>query len=212
MKPAGTNPRAASRLACLAGLALLSGCAVTPSAPTVMVLPGAQKSAEQFQADNAACQQQAQAYVAPQTDAANSQAAANAVVGTAIGAAAGALMGSGYYYNGSSAAWGAGTGLLVGSTVGAGQSQASSYSLQQRYNIAFMQCMYLLGHQVPGQVAARRPPSAVRPVPLVPSANTPAPSYPVPSYPVPTYPPPNTPAPSFPPPNTPAPVGVAPPA
>lgn len=202
MKRTCVNPRAASRLAGLVGLALLAGCAVTPSAPTVMVLPGAQKSGAQFQADNAACQQQAQAYVAPQTDAANSQAAANAAVGTAIGAAAGALMGSGYYYNGSSAAWGAGTGLLVGSTIGAGQSQASSYSLQHRYNIAFMQCMYLLGHQVPGQVAARRPPSAARPVPLVPPANTPAPN----------YPPPNTPAPAFPPPNTPAPVGVAPPA
>jgi len=212
MKLARLNLRAASTLACLVGLGLLAGCAVTPSGPTVLVLPGAQKGTAQFQADNAGCQQQAQAYVAQGADAANSQAVANAAVGTAIGAAAGALMGSGYYYNGSSAAWGAGTGLLIGSTVGAGQSQASSYSLQHRYNIAFMQCMYLLGHQVPGQVAARRPASAVRPVPLVPSANTPAPSYPVPSYPVPNYPPPNTPAPILPPPNTPAPVGVVPPA
>ena len=207
MKLARVNLRAALQRACLVGLALLAGCAVAPSGPTVLVLPGAQKSTAQFQTDNAGCQQQAQAYVAQGADAANSQAVANAAVGTAIGAAAGAMMGSGYYYNGSSAAWGAGTGLVVGSTIGAGQSQASSYSLQHRYNIAFMQCMYLLGHQVPGQVAQRRSPSVVRPVPLVPSANTPAPSHPVPGY-----PPPNTPAPSYPPPNTPAPVGVAPPA
>jgi predicted nucleic acid-binding Zn ribbon protein len=193
---------AASRLACLVGAAVLGGCAVTPTAPTVLVLPGVQKSMPQFQADSTNCQQQALAFVAPQAEAANNQAATSAVVGTAIGAAVGALLGSGYYYNGSSAAWGAGTGLLVGSSIGAGQSQASSYSLQQRYDIAFVQCMYQLGHQVPGHAAARRPVRAVRAPPAVPPADTPAPN----------YPPSNTPAPNFPPPNTPAPVGVAPPA
>jgi len=202
MKRAGLSSRSPSRLACLAGAVLLGGCAVTPSAPTVMVLPGAQKSPPQFQADVAQCQQRAQAYVAPQADAANNQAVAAAVVGTAIGAAVGALSGSGYYYNNNAAAWGAGTGLLVGSSIGAGQSQGSSYSLQQRYDIAYMQCMYQLGNQVPGQVAARRPARVNRTAPAVPPANTPAPN----------YPPPNTPAPNFPPPDTPAPVGVAPPA
>ena len=175
---------------------MLSACAVTPSAPTVMVLPGAEKTPPQFQADILSCQQQAQAYVAPQTDAANNQAAAAAVVGTAIGAAVGAMSGSGYYYYPRNAAvWGAGTGLLFGSTMAAGQSQASSYSLQRRYDIAYMQCMYQLGNVVPGQSAAQRPARAMRPVPGVPAV-----------------PPANTPAPNFPPPNTPAPVGVTPPA
>ncbi len=155
---------------------MLAGCAVVPSAPSVLVLPGSQKSAPQFQADNTQCQQQAQAFVAPQVDAANNQAAATAVASTLIGAAIGALSGSGYYYNsGSAAAWGAGTGLLVGSTLGAGQSQASSFNLQQRYDVAFMQCMYALGNQVPGQVSARR----TAPVPrLYPPPNTPAPQMP----------------------------------
>jgi uncharacterized protein YcfJ len=200
MKSASLNSTLVSRLIGLAGAAALAGCAVAPSAPTVMVLPGVQKSPSQYQLDNAQCQQQAKAYVAPQVEAANNQAAASAVIGTAIGAAVGALFGSGYYYNHSAAAWGAGTGLLMGSSVGAGQSQASSYSLQQRYDIAFMQCMYQLGNQVPGQVAARRPAPAARALPAVPPANQPAPN----------YPPPNTPAPSFPPPNTPAPIGAAP--
>jgi hypothetical protein len=184
-------------LAALACVGLLGGCAVVPSAPSVLVLPGTQKSPPQFQADSARCQQQAQAFVAPQVDAANNQAAATAVVGTVIGAAVGALFGSGYYYNGSAAAWGAGSGLLVGSTLGAGQSQGSSYALQQRYDVAFMQCMYALGNQVPGQMAPPRPSQGQRLYPAAP-----------PGYG--THPPPNTPAPNIPPPNTPAPLGVIP--
>jgi hypothetical protein len=202
MTAASPNLHTASRLGWLVCAAGLVGCAVTPSAPTVLVLPGVQKSTPQFQADSAACQQQAQAFVAPQVDAANNQAATNAVVGTAIGAAVGALLGSGYHYNNSSAAWGAGTGLLVGSSMGAGQSQVASYSLQQRYDIAFMQCMYQLGNRVPGQEVKRRPVQGVRTVPAVPPANAP----------VPNYPPANTPAPNFPPPNTLPPIGVLPPA
>ena len=80
-----------------AALLVLQGCAVTPAGPSVLVLPGAQKTQAQFQADQAGCQQQAQAQVAPSVDAANNQAAATAVVGTAIGAAIGALMGYGGY-------------------------------------------------------------------------------------------------------------------
>ena len=186
-------------LASVACTVALAGCAVTPSAPGVLVLPGSQKSAPQFQADNARCQQQAQAFVAPQVEAANNQAAASAVVGTVIGAAVGALLGTGYYYNGnnsSAAAWGAGTGLLLGSTVAAGQSQVSSASLQQRYDVAFMQCMFALGNQVPGQVTTRR----AAPTRQYPPANTPAPQ----------MPPRDTPAPNIPPPDTPPPQGVVP--
>lgn len=166
----------------LTAAALLAGCAVAPSAPSVMVLPGTQKTAAQFDADNAACQQRAQAYVAPQAEAANTQAVGAAVVGTALGAAVGALLGSGSYYPNNAAAWGAGTGLMMGSVVGGSRSQASAYGLQQRYNTAFVQCMYQLGHQVPGQTAYRR----VAPgMPVAPAA-------PAPRAAPPRYPPPNT--------------------
>jgi hypothetical protein len=43
-------------LAIVAGL-VLAGCASVPSGPTVMVLPGSAKSAEEFRSDDAACRQ-----------------------------------------------------------------------------------------------------------------------------------------------------------
>lgn len=182
----------------LAGV-VLSGCAVTPAGPSVMVLPGSHKSPAQFQVDSGACQQQAQAQVAPGVEAANNQAAANAVIGTAIGAAVGALVGYGGYggygnYAGQAAAWGAGTGLVYGGAVGGSYSQAANYGLQQRYDAAFAQCMYLRGNQVPGQASYRRAAPAVPPPP--------------PGYVPPNVPPRNTLPPNVPPPNTPPPLGA----
>jgi len=173
----------------LAAAVLLAGCATAPSAPSVLVLPGTYKTATQFDADNAACQQQAQALVARQAEAANTQAVGTAVVGTALGAAVGALLGAGSYYSNNSAAWGAGTGLMVGGAVGGSQSQAAGYGLQQRYDMIFMQCMYARGHRVPGQTAYRRA------LPAKPAPRSAPPSYPPPGYPAPSIPPPNTPPP-----------------
>lgn len=177
-----------------AGVALaLGGCAVAPTAPSVMVLPGSQKSPDQFQADAGACQQQAQVLLANDAQAANNQAMTSAAIGTVVGTAAGALIGQGSYNPSAAAGWGAGTGLLIGSTVGGGNSQFSSYSLQQRFDIAYMQCMYLRGNQVPGQVSYRRQ------APTQPYANQPPPNYPPPNQPPPYYPPPNQPPPNYPP-------------
>lgn len=179
-------------------LLVLQGCAVVPAGPSVLVLPGAQKSATQFQADQAGCQQQAQAQVAPSVDAANNQAAATAVVGTAIGAAIGALIGYGGYggygnYANQSAAWGAGAGLMYGGAVGSGSSQAANLGLQQRYDNAYAQCMVLRGNQMPGMASYRRSVPAMPPPP-------------------PNYPPPNARPPSLPPPNTLPPAGIVAPA
>jgi outer membrane lipoprotein SlyB len=175
-------------------LLALQGCAVSPAGPSVLVLPGVHKTQAQFQADQASCHQQAQAHVAPSVEAVNNQAAATAVVGTAIGAAIGALMGYGGYggyghYANQAAAWGAGAGLMYGGAVGSSSSQASSFALQQRYDNAFAQCMVLLGHQMPGLASYRRTAPAIPPPP-------------------PGYPPPNARPPSVPPPNTPAPMGA----
>ena len=49
----------------LAAIVLLNGCASVPSAPTVMVLPGAHKNFNEFQNDSLSCQQYAQGVVAP---------------------------------------------------------------------------------------------------------------------------------------------------
>lgn len=180
-----------------------------------MVLPGYQKSPEQFQADTNACQQQAQALLAGDAQAANNQAVANAAIGTVIGAAAGALIGQGSYNPSAVAGWGAGTGLLIGSAAGGGNSQVASYTLQQRFDIAYMQCMYQRGNQVPGQVAQRRQgsvqPYTYQAPPAYPPRNYPPPNQPAPGYPATgqqpqaTYPPPNYPPPNYPPPNYPPP-------
>ncbi len=161
---------------------LLSGCAVAPAGPSVLVLPGANSTQARFQADQASCQQQAQAQVAPAVEAANNQAVATAAVGTAIGAAIGALVGYGGYggyghYAGQSAAWGAGAGLMYGGAVGGSGSQAANLGLQQRYDNAYAQCMLLRGHQMPGQPSYRRmPPAVPPPPPAVPPPNTPPPA------------------------------------
>jgi hypothetical protein len=179
--------RSGLRASILLAAAMLCGCAVAPSGPSVMVLPGVQKSQAQFQADQAGCQQHAAQSVAPAVDAANQQAAGAAVVGTAIGAAVGALVGYGGYggyghYAGQSAAWGASAGLMYGGAVGGSGLQAANAGLQQRYDNAFAQCMLLRGNQLPGVSAYRRaPPIAIPPPP--------------PGYVPPAVPPPNTPPP-----------------
>lgn len=192
-----------------AALALAAGgCATTPTAPNVTVLPGSQKSPDQFQVDANFCQQQAQALLANDAQAANNQAVANAAVATFIGAVAGALMGQGSYNPSAAAGWGAGTGLLIGSTVAGGNSQAASYSLQQRFDVAYMQCMYQRGNQVPGQVSYRRQ-AVITPAPYQAPPNYPPPNYPPPNQPrsnapSPNYPPQNYPPPNQPPPNYPS--------
>ncbi|QWF71914.1 hypothetical protein KEF85_05505 [Methylomonas paludis] len=157
----------------VAGLALLvSACATIPDGPSVMVLPGAGQSFDQFRADDVVCQQFASFQVGgvKASDAALSSGVTSAAIGTAVGAAAGAAFGGG-----TGAAIGAGGGLLAGSAVGAGTASSSRYGTQERYDIAYVQCMYAKGHQVPvsGQFSnvVPRQPAAV----TAPSAHIPPP-------------------------------------
>jgi hypothetical protein len=116
-----------------------------------MVLPGSHKTFEQFRADAAVCQQYAQDAVGQTTpgQAAIDSAAQSAVAGTALGAAAGALIGSASGQAGSGGAIGAGSGLLLGSAAGSGAAGTSADVFQRRYDIAYLQCMYAKGNQVP---------------------------------------------------------------
>jgi len=82
-----------SKRALLVAAALLAGCASAPTGPSVMVLPGANKSMEQFQADDGRCRQ----------------------------AAAGELQ----------------------------RDQGGQVSAQKRYDMAYLQCMYAQGNQIP---------------------------------------------------------------
>ena len=146
-RAAGTATRTMKKYLLLGSAALIAGCATPmPTGPSVMVLPGSTKSFDQFRFDDNECRQFANSQVGGQnpSDVANNSAVKSAAVGTAVGAAAGGLMGGN-----SGAGVGAGIGLIGGSMVGAGNAQSSGYSLQHRYDVAFQQCMYAKGHQIP---------------------------------------------------------------
>ncbi|MDE2583191.1 MAG: glycine zipper family protein [Rhodospirillales bacterium] len=115
-----------------------------------MALPGKGKSFNAFQREDAYCRQYADrdiGYMQP-GQAATNAGLGSAVVGTALGAAAGAAIGSVSGNMGAGAAIGGAAGLLGGSAIGAGNAQASAEGLQQRYNIAYTQCMYAQGNTV----------------------------------------------------------------
>jgi len=122
-----------------------SACTVAPpTGPSITALPGPGKSFQQFQRDDTACQNYAQARMsgsAQQAAAASQNANGTAVIGTLIGAAAGAALGSLCGNVGAGAGIGAGAGLLGGASVAGGQAQAAADSLQGRYDTFYAQCM-----------------------------------------------------------------------
>src|SRR5208282_2871650 len=154
-------------------LLTVSACTTMPSGPSMLTLPGSGKSFDQFRADDLDCRQYANLQVGGTTpnQAAADSGVKSALVGTAIGAAAGAA-----FNGGSGAAVGAGAGLLVGALAGTAAADNSSYALQQRYDFAYIQCMYAKGNKVP--VSGRTITQSPQP--------TPAPS----NYPPPPPPPP----------------------
>jgi outer membrane lipoprotein SlyB len=158
--------------ALLAAAGLVSACAVVPSGPSVMALPGTGKTFDQFRADDASCRGFAFQQVGGVTtnQAATNSAVGSAVVGTALGAAAGAAFGGGQ-----GAAIGAGAGLLAGSAVGLGNAQGSAYDVQRRYDYAYLQCMYATGNRIPvaGRMVTTQP--APRYLPPPPPGSPPPP-------------------------------------
>jgi outer membrane lipoprotein SlyB len=164
----------------LIGLMLLAGCASLPTGPSVMSLPGSRKTFDEFRVDDADCRQFATVQVGGTTpqQAATDSGVASAVVGTAIGAGAGALIGGS-----SGAGVGAGVGLVTGALVGQGYAGGAYYSVQQRYDNAYRQCMYAKGHKIPvsaqfarsvqEQPATAAPPGPIAPYPPPPNAPPP---------------------------------------
>lgn len=131
-------------------LLTLAGCATVPQGPNVAVMPGAGKSFEQFVADERVCRAYADESIGTRvTEAGANNVVSGAAVGTAVGAAAGALLGGHH-----GAASGAGAGLLMGSAIGAGNASGVQYDAQRRYDIAYEQCMYAKGNQIPQSYGA----------------------------------------------------------
>jgi hypothetical protein len=154
-------------LVLVAATGLLTACAQPPMGPRVAVMPAPNKPFNVFQEDDATCRQFAQNSVAGTTEQANNAQVGGAIIGTILGAGLGAAVGGGQ-----GAAIGAGAGAIGGTAYGSGGAQHATYSAQQRYDIAYSQCMYSHGNQVPGFVAPAHapPPSAYAPPPPPPSA------------------------------------------
>ncbi len=189
MRPSRSSvrPSGRGRFAAVApGVALavvLAGCAVVPDAPSRMALPGTGRSFAQFRADDDACRRFATERIGGRTaqQAADDALAGSAVAGAAIGALAGAAIGGSQ-----GAGVGAGTGLLVGTAVGSGTASGAGRDAQQRYDAAYVQCMYASGHKVPVAADRLRSAEPARPRPPAPPAGAP----PVPPPGVPPAPPP----------------------
>jgi hypothetical protein len=126
-------------------LVLLAGCATRPFGPTVAVYPAPYKPFDVFQRDQYECGQYASSTVAGGERAVNNNAVGATVVGSALGLALGAATGSGR-----AATEGAVAGGVVGAVVGANETARGEFGLQQRYNVAYAQCMYSRGNQVAG--------------------------------------------------------------
>jgi hypothetical protein len=125
----------------------MAGCVSMPSGPSSRVMPAPNKPFEVFVREDARCRDYAHHRTGGMeaSEAASRSGVASAAVGTVVGAAVGALAGG---EQGAGA--GAAGGLLIGSASGASAAGASGWELQRRYDIAYEQCMYASGNQVPG--------------------------------------------------------------
>lgn len=130
----------------------LAGCAVpAPTGPTVLVTPGRNVSSTQFQQQDAYCRQLANQNLNSASKQASTSATTKTVGGTLVGTAAGALIGAAAGNAGVGAAIGAGSGLLLGGGAAALGSHRSEQTLQQQYNINYVQCMTSYGNVYNGQ-------------------------------------------------------------
>ena len=127
-------------------VATLSACVSAPTGPTVAVMPRQGKPFEVFQLEDMQCRQFASNAVKDTSDAALKEGATSAAIGAALGAAAGAVIQGGNHAN---VGTGAGVGMLGGAAMGAMNSAGKQNQAQTQYNIAYQQCMYSKGNQVP---------------------------------------------------------------
>ncbi len=130
---------------------VLSGCATTPTGPSVLVWPSPGKPFDVFQTDDVVCRQWASQQVGAQPgEIANQTLASGAAVWTLLGAGLGAAIGAATGHFGSGLGIGAASGAVVGAAAGIEPSSGARGEVQRRYDNAYMQCMYSKGNQVPG--------------------------------------------------------------
>jgi hypothetical protein len=143
------------RVVYCSALLVFAGCTTNlPMGPRVAVMPAPGKPFEVFAAEDRMCRQYAEQSIGSSPNQVASQnAVSTTAAGVAIGTAAGALLGGR-----EGAPTGAAVGLLAGSTAGLDQAAYASRDTQWRYDIAYQQCMYAKGNQVPGYHLQQVPP------------------------------------------------------
>ncbi|WP_114662616.1 glycine zipper family protein [Polynucleobacter necessarius] len=148
--------RAILSVSVLASLASLVGCVSAPTGPTIAIMPREGKSFEVFQQEDQQCREFAANAVKDTSSAALKEGATSAAIGAALGAAAGAVIRGGSSQN---IGTGTGVGLLGGAAMGAMNSAGKQNQAQTQYNIAYQQCMYAKGNQVPSHAVPVANPS-----------------------------------------------------
>lgn len=180
-----SSHRRAVAIAWMAAIALTGCAAPGPTGPTVMALPAKGENFATFQQHDSSCQQYAASQTGGQSpgQAVEKHAIAGAALGTGIGAAAGALLGSASGHAGGGAAIGGGAGLLAGTLLGSAHGRNAAASLRERYNTSYTQCMVANGENI-APLAMPRPVAYMAPPPP-PVVYVPASAYPPPPPPVP---------------------------
>ncbi|WP_216634653.1 glycine zipper family protein [Polynucleobacter sinensis] len=130
----------------LLAMGSLAGCVSAPTGPTIAIMPREGKPFEVFQQEDQQCREFAAGAVKDTSNAALKEGATSAAIGAALGAAAGAVIQGG---SSQGVGTGAGIGLLGGAAMGAMNSAGKQNQSQTQYNIAYQQCMYAKGNQVP---------------------------------------------------------------
>ncbi len=144
------------RIVYCSALVMVYGCvATTPAGPRVAVMPAPGKPFDQFVVEEHTCRQYAEQSIGLPPDAvASRNAVGTTAAGVAVGTAAGALVGGR-----EGAPVGAAIGLVTGSAAGSNQAAQVSRDAQWRYDLAYEQCMYAKGNQLPGyQLQQQTPP------------------------------------------------------
>lgn len=122
---------------------LLSGCVTPPMGPTALVMPGQGKQFEAFASDQSTCKQFASGEVDGGATLANLSEFGTTAMTAALGAGVGgAVRGT------QGAEVGGGVGGLAGLATASHGAAAGQGSLQSRYNLAYVQCMYARGNQI----------------------------------------------------------------
>ncbi len=129
-------------IAATAQIIVLAGCVPAVMAPSVAATPGPGKMPTDLASDTTACAAQANQQMAPAIQAANNQVAGTVLLNAVIG-------GGGSAAAGASNSEVAANSVANGATAGAANAQAAAATLQQQYDVAYSQCMYARGDNVP---------------------------------------------------------------